>query len=160
MSESRKGKPSSNKGKKMSLEHRQKLSIACKGRKVSEETKKKISKTTKGKKLTEEHKRKIADANKGTPKTMTEKRKQSDIEKGLKARGKLKKKFSEETKRKISEATKGRVPWNKGLMGVQKNPRSIKVCYGGIIYESIKDAMEKNNKSRNYIKKYGNMLLS
>ena len=169
MSESRKGKPSSNKGKRMSLEQRQKLSIACKGKTVSEETKKKISKSTKGKKLTEDHKRKIAEANRGTPKTMTEKRRQSDIEKGLRARGKPKQKHSEETKKKISKATqgripwnkglKGRVPWNKGLKGVQKNPRAIKVCYDGVIYESIKDAMEKTNKSRFYIKKHGTMML-
>ena len=159
MSESRKGKPSSNKGKKMSLEQRQKLSIACKSKNVSEETKKKISKSTKGKKLTEDHKRKIAEANRGTPKTVTEKRRQSDIEKGLRARGKPKQKHSEETRKKISKATQGRVPWNKGLKGVQKNPRAIKVCYDGVTYESIKDAMEKTNKSRFYIKKHGTMML-
>jgi hypothetical protein len=114
MNDARKNKPSHNKGKKMSLEQRQKLSLACVGRKLSEEAKEKISKATKGRKLTDDHKRKIAEANRGTPKTMTEKRKQSDIEKGLRARGKPKQKHSEETRKKISEATKGRVPWNKG----------------------------------------------
>jgi hypothetical protein len=114
MNDARKNKPPHNKGKKMSLEQRQKLSLACIGRKLSEEAKEKISKATKGRKLTDDHKRKIAEANRGTPKTMTEKRKQSDIEKGLRARGKPKQKHSEETRKKISEATKGRVPWNKG----------------------------------------------
>ena len=163
MSESRKGKPSLNKGKKMSLEQRQKLSIACKGKTVSEETKKKISKSTKGKKLTEDHKRKIAEANRGTPKTVTEKRRQSDIEKGLRARGKLvgdkNPTKRPEVRKKISDSCKGRIPWNKGLKGVQKNSRAIKVCYDGVIYESIKDAMEKTNKSRFYIKKHGTMML-
>jgi len=118
MNDARKNKPPHNKGKKMSLEQRQKLSAACKGRKLTEEAKKKISKATKGRKLTEEHKRKIAEANKGTPKTMTEKRKQSDIEKGLRARGKLvgdkNPTKRPEVRKKISESCKGRIPWNKG----------------------------------------------
>ena len=118
MSENRKGRLPHNKGKKMSLEQRQKLSLSCKGRKLSEEAKRKISKTTKGRKLTEDHKRKIAEANRGTPKTMTEKRRQSDIEKGLRARGKLvgDKNPSKrpEVRKKISESCKGRIPWNKG----------------------------------------------
>jgi len=152
---SQKGKSAHNKCKKMSLEQRQKLSLICKGRKLSEEAKKKISKATKGRKLTEDHKRKIAEANKGTPKTMTEKRKQSDIEKGLRARGKPKQKHSDETKRKISDATQGRVPWNKGLKGVQKNPRAKKLCYNGIIYDSIKDAVKLTGKTKYHITKFG-----
>jgi hypothetical protein len=155
---SQKGKSAHNKGKKMSLEQRQKLSLACKGRKLSEEAKKKISKATKGRKLTDDHKRKIAEANKGTPKTMTEKRRQSDIEKGLRARGKLKQKHSEETKRKISKATQGRVPWNKGLKGVQKNSRARKLCYDGVVYESISDAVKHTSKTKYHITKYGTFL--
>jgi len=155
---SQKGKSAHNKGKKMSLEQRQKLSLICKGRKVSEEAKKKISKAIKGRKLTEDHKRKIAEANKGTPKTMTERRKQSDIEKGLRARGKPKQKHSEETKRKISEVTQGRVPWNKGLKGVQKNGRSRKLCYNGVIYESINDVVRLTGKTKYHITKYSSFL--
>jgi hypothetical protein len=154
---SRKGLESNNKGKKMSLEQRQKLSLACKGRKVSEETKEKISKSIKGRILTEDHKRRISEANTGTSKTMTEKRKQSDIEKGLRARGKTKPKHSEETKRKISEATQGRVPWNKGITDENisggKNPRAKKIFYNGKVYDCIKDAMKINNLPRSYILK-------
>jgi hypothetical protein len=168
MNDARKNKPHHNKGKKISLEQRQKLSLACKGRNVSEETKEKISKSIKGRILTEDHKRRISEANTGTPKTMTEKRKRSDIEKGLRARGKTKPKHSEETKRKISEATQGRVPWNKGLKGFQiawnkgitdanisggKNPRAKKIFYNGKVYDCIKDAMKINNVSRSYILK-------
>lgn len=108
-----------------------------------------------GKPLSESHKRKIAEANKGTPKTMTEKRRQSDIEKGLRARGKPKQKHSDETKRKISNATQGRVPWNKGLKGVQKNGRSKKLCYNGVVYESINDAVRFTGKTKYYIIKFG-----
>lgn len=154
MSDARKGKPAHNKGKKMSLEQRQKISLVCKGRKIPEEAKKKISKATKGRKLSEDHKRKIAEANRGTPKTMTEKRRQSDIEKGLRARGKPKQKHSEETRRKISEATRGRTAWNKGLKGVQKNNRSRKLCYGNVVYDSIKDAVKLTGKSKYHIIKY------
>lgn len=154
MNDARKNKPPHNKGKKMSLEQRQKLSLACKGRKLSEEAKRKISKATKGRKLTEEHKRKIAEANKGTPKTMTEKRRQSDIEKGLRARGKPKQKHSEETRKKISKATQRRIPWNKGLKGAQKNSRARKLCYDGVTYESISDAVKLTGKTKYHITKY------
>lgn len=163
MNDARKNKPSHNKGKKMSLEQRQKLSLACKGRKVSEEAKKKISKATKGKKLTEDHKRKIAEANRGTPKTMTEKRKQSDIEKGLKARGKLvgdkNPTKRSEVRKKISDSCKGRVPWNKGIKNPDitggKNPRAIKLSYNDVVYASIKDAVKLTGKTKYHITKYG-----
>ena len=88
-SEFMKGKPSPNKGKKMSEEQKQKLSDATKkamadpelrkylsdikkgkpsptkGKKLSEEQKRKISATLKGNKLSEETKRKISIKNKG-----------------------------------------------------------------------------------------------
>jgi hypothetical protein len=109
---SRKGMVPHNKGHKMSLEQRKKLSDICKGRKVNEETKQKISKSTKGRVLTEEHKRKIAEANKGKSRQTKEGLERfKNIQKERK--GKPGKKHSEETKKKISEATKGRIPWNK-----------------------------------------------
>jgi hypothetical protein len=162
MNNARKNKPPHNKGKKMSLEQRQKLSLACKGRKVLEETKEKISKSIKGKILTEDHKRRISEANTGTSKTMTEKRKQSDIEKGLRARGKSKPKHSEETKRKISEIAQGRVPWNKGIKDLNitggKHPRAKRIMYNNIVYDCIKTAVIETKKTRYHIQKYGTLL--
>jgi hypothetical protein len=159
---SRKGTDPYNKGKKMSLEQRQKLSLVCKGRKVSKETKEKISKSIKGRILTEDHKRRISEANNGTPKTMTEKRKQSDIKKGLRAREKTKPKHSEETKLKISEATQGRVPWNKGIKNPNitggKSPRAKRIKYNNIVYDCIKTAVVETKKSRYHIQKYGILL--
>jgi len=111
-----------------------------------------------GKPLSESHKRKIAEANKGIPKTMTEKRKKSDIEKGLRARGKPKQKHSEDTRKKISKATLGRIPWNKGLKGVQKNGRSRKLCYNNVVYESINDAVKFTGKTKYHITKYSSFL--
>lgn len=126
----------------------------CSGKIMTEQDIQNRRKGRLGKPLSESHKRKIAEANRGTPKTMTEKRKQSDVEKGLRARGKPKQKHSDETKRKISDATQGRVPWNKGLKGVQKNPRARKLCYNGIVYDSIKDAVKLTGKTKYHITKY------
>ena len=159
---SRKGTVPHNKGKKMSLEQRQKLSLACKGKTLSEEHRIKISEAQKGKTLSEEHKRRISEANTGTSKTMTEKRKQSDIEKGLKARRKSKPKHSEETKRKISEMTQGRVPWNKGIKDLSitggKHPMAKRIKYNNIVYDCIKTAVIETKKTRYHIQKYGTLL--
>lgn len=77
------------KGKKLSEEHRKKLSLAKIGIKLSEEHKKKLSIAHKGHICLEETKRKISLANKGRI-------------------------ISEETRRKISESSKGRISWMKG----------------------------------------------
>ena len=53
------------KGKKISEEHKRKISEARKGKKCSEETKKKIGKSLKGRPLSEKHKRKIREAQTG-----------------------------------------------------------------------------------------------
>ena len=87
MSETRKGQPSWNKGKKHSLETRkiikekralqkichseetrQKISESHKGKKLSDETRQKISEVQKGRSLKEETKRKVSLALKGKPK--------------------------------------------------------------------------------------------
>lgn len=69
------------KGKKLSEEHRRKISESERGNKHSEESKRKISESLKGKKFSDEHKRKLSEAKKG-------------------------KKLSEEHKRKMSESIK------------------------------------------------------
>ena len=107
ISEAQKGEKSPNWGKKLSEEHRRKLSEANKGKKLSEERRRKLSEAKKGKKLSEEHCRKMSEANKGEKspnwgKKLSEehRRKLSEANKG--------KKLSEERRRKISEAMKGK----------------------------------------------------
>jgi hypothetical protein len=56
-----KGKKKPNYPKKLSDEARKNMSEGCKGRIISEETKEKLSLSQKGKKLTEEHKQKIGE---------------------------------------------------------------------------------------------------
>jgi G:T-mismatch repair DNA endonuclease (very short patch repair protein) len=77
--------------RKISEEHKKKVSEANKGKKVSEETKKKMSESAKGKIVSEETKKKMSKAQQNP---------------------------SLETRRKISEANKGNSPWNKGRVGV------------------------------------------
>jgi len=88
--------------KKLSEEHKYKLSEAHKGKKLSKETKRKISEALKGKggkKHTEETKIKMSKAHKNKKHTEEHKRKNSKVHKG--------KIVSEETKRKMSESKKG-----------------------------------------------------
>lgn len=112
----------------------------------------------KGKKFTEEHRKKISESTKGKSKTITEKSKQSIIDRAKARTGIAGHKHSEKTKRKISEATQGRIPWNKGLKGVQKSSTSKKLYYNGIIYDSISSAIKITGRSHYYIKKYGNFI--
>ena len=141
-------------GKSHSEETKRKM----RGRSHSEEAKKKISKATKGRKFTEEHRKKISESTKGKSKTITEKRKQAAIKSAIARTGKPGHKLTEETKTKISEATQGRIPWNKGLKGVQKSSTSKKLYYNGILYDSISSAIKITGKSHYYIKKYGDFI--
>jgi hypothetical protein len=138
--------------------HSEETKIKMRGRSHSEEAKKKISKATKGRKLTADHKKKISESTKGKSKTITEKRKQSVIKRAAARTGVPGHKLTEETKRKISKATQGRIPWNKGLKGVQKSSTSKKLYYNGILYDSISSAIKITGKSHYYIKKYGNFI--
>ncbi len=105
-----------NYGRKLSDEHRKKLSEAHKGKKLSDEHKKKLSDAkkgnkawNKGKKASDEHRKKISEALKGkkrSPRTEETKKKLSDANMG--------KKHSAETIKKLSEAHKGKKAWNKG----------------------------------------------
>jgi hypothetical protein len=162
----RKGMVPHNKGQKMDLEQRKKLSDICKGRKVNEETKKKLREKLKGRVLTEEHKRKIATSNKGKSKTITEKRKQSDIQRGLTLKGRFvgdkNPTKRPEVKEKISNSCKGRIAWNRGKtfpeLSGSKNPKAKRIEFEGVIYNCVKDALEKTKRSKYYIQKYSTYL--
>jgi hypothetical protein len=100
------------KGKKLSDEHKRKISESCKGKnkgkKLSEETKKKLSESHKGK----------TPWNKGKHHSEESKKKMSESLKG--------KKLSEETKKKLSEAHKGKNTWIKGKHRVYDKPEKTK----------------------------------
>jgi NUMOD3 motif len=138
----------------------------CSGKIMTEKDIENRRKGRLGKPLSESHKRKIAEANRGTPKTMTEKRKQSDIEKGLRARGKLigdkNPTKRPEVRKKISDSCKGRNAWNKGISNPNitggRNPRARKLCYNGVVYDSIKDAVRLTGKTKYHITTYSSFL--
>jgi len=92
-------------GKKLSDEHKRKISEGGKGRVQSEETRRKISDTQKGRVFTEEHSRKISDSSKGKKMSVETRKKMSDSRKGKK-----RKPFSEEHCKRISESKKGTIP--------------------------------------------------
>ena len=54
-----------NRGRKLSEEHRRKISESHKGKHLSDETKHKLSEVNRGRKLSEEHRRKISESHKG-----------------------------------------------------------------------------------------------
>jgi hypothetical protein len=91
ISEKAKGRTSPNKGKAMSQDQKDKLSVAHTGKIIAPETVEKILEARKGYQHSEETKQKISDGNKG----------KSVI-------------ISEETKKKISNSLKGRPNANKG----------------------------------------------
>ena len=125
------------KGKKLSEEHKKKLSKAKKGKYTgekhsmygkhhSEESKKKMSEAHKGeknhnygKKMSKEQKKKISEAEKGKKLSEETKKKLSEAHKGYK--------HSEDAKKKISEMRKGKTP-NKGMHWFT-NGKENKLCY-------------------------------
>ena len=112
MSEAQKGKTAWNKGKKLSEEHKIKISKGKKGKHRSEETKQKISKGKKGKKLSEETKQKMSETHKGKTTWMKGKHHSEETKQkiGEAHRGKKHymygKHLSEETRKKLSDAKK------------------------------------------------------
>jgi len=119
------------KGKKLSLEHREKLKgrtpwnkgtkgivvSGMKGKTQSAEARKKMRDAKKGKKLSEAHKEALKGRTpwmKGKRHTEESLKKMSDSLKGKVSwmKGKT---HTEESKKKMSESSKGKVPWNKGL---------------------------------------------
>jgi group I intron endonuclease len=97
LSEMNKGKPSSNKGRKLSEDHKNKLSESHKGHKWSKEQRTKMLgfKPHLGKKHSEETKIKFSENRKGRKASEETKRKMSEAHKG--------RVFSEESKKKMSE---------------------------------------------------------
>ena len=117
MSELHKGQPSKNKGKKLSEEHKQKLSSAHKGKKLSDETKQKIAESHRGKKFSEEHKIKLREkaldraANNGIRKKISESQKGKKLSETHRAnviKALIGRKHSDETKQKIAESHRGK----------------------------------------------------
>lgn len=112
--------PPGNKGKKLSEEHKRKISLSLignkyfAGHKFPEEAKRKLSKAMKGRKLSEEHKKKLSDArkrrpsspNKGHKMSEESKSKMSMSHKGCK-NPHIGHKHTEEWKKKMSERMKG-----------------------------------------------------
>jgi len=93
-----------NRGKKLSNEHKEKLSIAHTGICFSEEHKKNISNANLGRKFSEETINKIRNSNLGQKRSEEFKKKISELQKGKKRSPLL-----EDTKRKISKKMKGRI---------------------------------------------------
>ncbi len=110
------------KGRKLSEEHKKKLSEALKGHKGchhSEEVREKMSLAKKGKpsprkgaKLSEETKKKISENSARKGKVGTMKGRKHTPEDIAKMRGR---KRSAEARKQMSDSHKGKVPWNKGL---------------------------------------------
>ena len=94
-----------------------------KGKRLSEEHKKKLSEANKGKRLSEEHKKKIGEANKGKQLSEETRNKMSEAAKG--------KKFSDEHRRKLSESQKGKHIGNTASKGMHwyNNGKMNKLCY-------------------------------
>ena len=91
-------------GKKLSAEHKRKISESNKGKIRSIETRKKYSEAKKGKKLSAEHKRKISESEKGRIFSVEEKQKLKDV--WLETHPNNNKKPTNETIKKLSEASK------------------------------------------------------
>ena len=113
LSNANKGKPSWNKGKKMSKETRMKLSVSHigkatwnKGIKMSDEQRRKLSEAHRGKKLSESHRLSILKYVSNNPPM-------------------LGKHHTEETKRRLSEINVGNTPGNKGKICINNGTRNM-----------------------------------
>lgn len=106
-------------GRKLSKEHKEKISYSLlgnkrrKGFKQTEEEKIKRANSNIGKKRSEETKKKLSISKIGNKYSLG--RKMSEYNKQKLINANKGRKMSEETKLKISESKKGKTPWNKGL---------------------------------------------
>lgn len=115
-------------GRKNSPEARAKISAALMGHQTSEETRKLIGDAHRGKIVSNETRVKMAASQTGKKLSLEIRKKisvgnmgkvQSEETKAKIARSHIGKKHSEETRLKMSQNRKGRIPWNKGKVGVQ-----------------------------------------
>lgn len=109
---------------------REKKSKKLKGRVFSDDTKKKMSESAKNKILTKEHK--------------------ENISKAVKKRGGVS--HTKETKEKLSKIMSGRTNPYHSLFMVNNNPKAQKVSIEGVVYNTIKEAVDSLNISRSTIK--------
>ncbi len=113
-------------GKKLTEEHKRKISDGMKGKKLIEAHKRKISEAHKGKKHTEEHRRKNSEAQKGKKLSEETKKKIGDFWRGKKRL------FSEEHRRKIREL---RLYYNRNWKGkhhTEETQRKISEAHQGM----------------------------
>ena len=125
-----------NLGKKLSEEHKRKISESNKGKTISDEIRKKISLANKGKKRSEEQKNKL----KGRKFSEETLRKMSLARKGKKLSEKTKKKLSiinigkrhsKETLIKLRETHLGQIPWCLGKNLSQEHRKKISIANTG-----------------------------
>jgi len=175
MSEINKGQNNPMYGKKISEEHKRKISEFNKSRIVSEETRKKlreinlgkicsektkrkISESKKGKTLSEEVKAKLREANNGKILSEETRKKLSEFHKGKvlseETRRKLSelnkgKVLSEETKRKMSEARKGENNHNYGKSFSEEHRKKLSESHKGkVLSEETRRKLSEANKGR------------
>lgn len=129
-------------GRKLSEEHKRKISEAAKGNKnsvgriVSEETRRKLSEANRGRKLSEETKRKVGDAARGRKLSEEHKCKISEAVKGnTNSLGRV---LSEETKLKLSESNKGKKRSEETKRRISEATKGNKKCVGRVLSEETK----------------------
>lgn len=115
------GKPSGNKGKKLSVEQRRKLSEAHAHQICTPETRKKMSEAGKGRKTSEETKVKLSESKKAEKNPMFGKKSWING-----------KKHSEASKRKMSLARVGKPAWNKGKKSSEETRQRLSESHKGI----------------------------
>lgn len=136
------GKQSCNKGKKLTAEHKLKLSISHMGEKnvnygipKTDEIKQKISNSNKGKITTEVTRKNMSDSQKGKIIPIETREKISIALTGILrtkehcnniSKGKKGKKYSEEACRNMSKGQKGKHVWNKGVTNMQSHSEETK----------------------------------
>ncbi len=136
--------------KKLTQEHKDKISAAQKTRVRTEEEKKKISESLKGHEVSEETKKKIGDGNRGKKYSEATRKKMSESFKG--------RTHTKETREKIAEALRKKKKWSDEMINelvylrevkelpfykigpMLPEPKSANACY--VQYKRLKEAQE------------------